>query len=91
MEITSTLIANVALLILPPIIIVLLFRLLLARHIRWATVVVAVVDLAVFQETLFYYESVWIAGFFLIVQLAAVGSVSHYLFKKHSAQNKQER
>ena len=48
MELTPTLILNLALLIVPPVAIVLVFRQWLARHIRWTVALTALCDVLLF-------------------------------------------
>ena len=57
MELTPTLILNLALLIVPPAVLVLVFRQWLARHIRWTVALTALCDVLLFWDELFYYES----------------------------------
>ena len=57
MELTPTLILNLALLIVPPVALVLVFRQWLARHIRWSVALTALCDVLLFWDELFYYES----------------------------------
>lgn len=83
MAITRTLILNAVLLCLPPIIVLGIFKFFFVRHIRWAAGVVALIDVAVFQAQLFYYESVWPVLFFLVIQLAITGLLSVRLYRKY--------
>ena len=48
MELTPTLILNLALLIVPPVALVLVFRQWLARHIRWTVALTALCDVLLF-------------------------------------------
>ena len=48
MELTPTLILNLALLIVPPVVLVLVFRQWLARHIRWTVALTALCDVLLF-------------------------------------------
>ena len=48
MELTPTLILNLALLIVPPAVLVLVFRQWLARHIRWTVALTALCDVLLF-------------------------------------------
>ena len=57
MELTPTLILNLALLIVPPVTLVLVFWQWLARHIRWVVALTALCDVLLFWDELFYYES----------------------------------
>ena len=83
MAITRTLILNAILLCLPPIIILGVFKFFFVRHIRWAAGVVVLIDVAVFQTQLFYYESIWLALFFLVIQLAITSLLSVWVYKKY--------
>ena len=83
MAITRTLILNAVLLCLPPIIILGVFKFFFVRHIRWAAGVVVLIDVAVFQTQLFYYESIWLALFFLVIQLAITSLLSVWIYKKY--------
>lgn len=83
MTITKTLILNAILLCLPPMIVLGVFKFFSVRHIRWAAGVVALINVAVFQTQLFYYESVWLALFFLVIQLAITDLLSVWLYKKY--------
>lgn len=83
MAITRTLILNAILLCLPPIIILGVFKFFFVRHIRWAAGVVVLIDVAVFQTQLFYYESIWLALFFLVIQLAITSLLSVWIYKKY--------
>lgn len=70
MEITKTLLINAACLLIPPVVVVLLLRHFFPRKIRWSAGVVALVDLVIFWTDIFYYESVWLTLFFVVIQLA---------------------
>lgn len=83
MAITKMLILNAILLCLPPIIVLGVFKFFFVRHIRWAAGVVVLIDVAVFQTQLFYYESIWLALFFLVIQLEITGLLSVWLYKKY--------
>ena len=83
MAITRTLILNVVLLCLPPIIVLGVFNFFFVRHIRWAAGIVALIDVAVFQAQLFYYESIWLVLFFLVNQMVITGLLSVWLYKKY--------
>lgn len=50
MELTPTLILNLALLIVPPVALVLVFRQWLARHIRWTVALTALCDVLLFWD-----------------------------------------
>ena len=71
------------LLCLPPMIILGVFKFFFVRHIRWAAGVVALIDVVIFQTQLFYYESIWLVLFFLVIQLAITGLLSVRLYKKY--------
>ncbi len=74
MELTPTLILNLALLIVPPVVLVLVFRQWLARHIRWTVALTALCDVLLFWDELFYYESFGLFAVLILVQLAATGA-----------------
>ena len=73
MELTPTLILNLALLIVPPVALVLVFRQWLARHIRWTVALTALCDVLLFCDELFYYESFGLFAVLILAQLAAIG------------------
>ncbi len=52
------------------------------RKIRWSAGVVALVDLVIFWTDIFYYESVWLTLFFVVIQLVMVWLISIRLYKK---------
>ena len=52
MELTPTLILNLVLLIVPPVTLVLVFRLWLARHILWTVALTALCDVPLFWDEL---------------------------------------
>ena len=52
MELTPTLILNLVLLIVPPAVLVLVFRQWLARHIRWTVALTALCDVPLFWDEL---------------------------------------
>ena len=79
MELTPTLILNLALLIVPPVALVLVFRQWLARHIRWTVALTALCDVLLFWDELFYYESF---GLLILVQLAATGAAAFRIYNK---------
>ena len=68
MELTPTLILNLALLIVPPVVLVLVFRQWLARHIRWSVALTALCDVLLFWDELFYYESFGLFAVLILVQ-----------------------
>ncbi len=55
MELTPALILNLALLIVPPVVLVLVFRQWLIRYIRWTVTLTALCDVLLFRDELFYY------------------------------------
>ena len=57
MELTPTLILNLALLIVPPVALVLVFRQWLARYVRWTVALTALCDILLFWDELFYVQS----------------------------------
>ena len=56
MEMTPTLILNLALLIVPPVALVLVFRQWLTQHIRWSVALTALCDVLLFWDELFWYS-----------------------------------
>lgn len=62
MELTPTLILNLVLLIIPPAVLVLVFRQWLARHIRWTVALTALCDVLLFWDELFYTQRT-VAGY----------------------------
>ena len=76
MELTPTLILNLALLIVPPVTLVLVFRQWLAWHIRWTVALTALWD------ELFYYESFGLFAVLILVQLAATGAAAFRIYNK---------
>ena len=82
MELTPTLILNLALLIVPPIALVLVFRQWLARHIRWTVALTALCDVLLFWDELFYYESFGLFAVLILVQLAATGTTVFRIYPK---------
>ena len=74
MELTPTLILNLALLIVPPVALVLVFRQWLARHIRWTVALTALCDVLLFWDELFYYESFGLFAVLVLVQLVVTGA-----------------
>ena len=82
MELTPTLILNLALLIVLPVALVLVFRQWLARHIRWAVALTALYDVLLFWDELFYYESFGLFAVLILVQLAATGAAAFHIYNK---------
>ena len=82
MELTPTLILNLALLIVPPVALVLVFRQWLARHIRWVVALTALCDVLLFWDELFYYESFGLFAVLILVQLAATGTTVFRIYPK---------
>ena len=82
MELTPTVILNLALLIVPPVALVLVFRQWLARHIRWAVALTALCDVPLFWDELFYYESFGLFAVLIQVQLAATGVAAFRIYCK---------
>ena len=78
MELTPTLILNLALLIVPPVALVLVQ----ARHIRWTVALTALCDVLLFWDELFYYESFGLFAVLLLVQLAATGAAAFRIYCK---------
>ena len=52
MELTPTLILNLTLLIVPPVVLVLVFRQWLARYVRWTVALTALCDILLFWDGL---------------------------------------
>ena len=77
MELTPTLILNLALLIVPPVALVLVFR-----HIRWTVALTALCDVLLFWDELFYYESFGLFAVLILVQLAATGAAAFHIYNK---------
>ena len=82
MELTPTLILNLALLIVPPVVLVLVFRQWLARHIRRTVTLTALCDVLLFWDELFYYESFGLFAVLILVQLAATGAAAFRIYNK---------
>lgn len=82
MELTPTLILNLALLIVLPVALVLVFRQWLARHIRWTVALTALCDVFLFWDELFYYESFGLFAVLILVQLAATGTTVFRIYPK---------
>ena len=74
MELTPTMILNLALLIVPPVALVLAFWQRLAQHIRWTVALTTLCDVLLFWDELFYYESFGLFAVLILVQLAATGA-----------------
>ena len=68
MEVTSTLILNLALLIATPVVLVLVFRQWLARHIRWTVALTALCDVLLFWDERFCYGSFGLFAVLILVQ-----------------------
>lgn len=71
-----------ALLIVPPVALVLVFRQWLARHIRWTVALTALCDVLLFWDELFYYESFGLFAVLILVQLAATGAAAFRFYYK---------
>ena len=82
MELTPTLILNLALLIVPPVALVLAFRQWLSRHIRWTVALTALCDVLLFWDELFYYESFGLFAVLILVQLVATGAAAFRFYYK---------
>ena len=82
MELTPTLILNLALLIVPPVVFVLVFRQWLTQHIRWTVALTALCDVLLFWNELFYYESFGLFAVLILVQLAATGAAAFRIYNK---------
>ena len=81
-KLTPTLILNLVLLIVPPVVLVLVFRQWLARHIRWTVALTALCDVLLFWDELFYYESFGLFAVLIQVQLAATGVAAFRIYCK---------
>ena len=82
MELTPALILNLVLLIVPPIVLVLMFRQWLAQHIHWTVALIALCDVLLFWDDLFYYESFGLFAVLILVQLAATGAAASRIYYK---------
>ena len=82
MELTPTMILNLALLIVPPVALVLVFRQWLAQHTRWTVALTALCDVLLFWDELFYYESFGLFAVLIQVQLAATGVAAFRIYYK---------
>lgn len=82
MELTPALILNLVLLIVPPIVLVLMFRQWLAQHIHWTVALIALCDVLLFWDELFYYESFGLFAVLILVQLAATGAAASRIYYK---------
>lgn len=71
MELPPTLSLNLALLIVPSVFLVLVFRQWLLRHICWTVALTALCNVLLFWDGLFYYESFALFAMLVLVQLAA--------------------
>ena len=83
MELTPTLILNLTLLIVPPVVLVLVFRQWLARYVRWTVALTALCDILLFWDELFYYESFGLFAMLILVLLAATGAAVFRIYPKH--------
>ena len=81
-KISEQKILNLALLIVPPVALVLVFRQWLARHIRWTVALTALCDVLLFWDELFYYESFGLFAVLILVQLAATGAAAFRIYNK---------
>ena len=82
MELPPTLILNLALLIVPPVALVLAFWQRLAQYIRWTVALTALCDVLLFWDELFYYESFGLFAVLILVQLAATGAAAFRIYNK---------
>ncbi len=82
MELTPTLILNLVLLIVPPVVLVLVFRQWLARYVRWTVALTALCDILLFWDELFYYESFGLFAMLILVLLAATGTTVFRIYPK---------
>ena len=84
MGLTPTLILNLALLIVPPVALVLGVPAMADQHIRWTVALTALCDVLLFWDELFYYESFGLFAVLILVQLVGHwrSSVPHLLQTK---------
>ena len=82
MELPPTLILTLTLLIVSPVVLVLVFRQWMARHIRWTVALTALCDVLLFWDELFYYESFDLFAVLILVQLAATGAAAFRIYNK---------
>ena len=82
MELTPTMILNLALLIVPSVALVLAFWQRLAQHIRWTVALTTLCDVLLFWDELFYYESFGLFAVLILVQLAATGTTVFRIYPK---------
>ena len=75
MELTPTLILNLALLIVPPVTLVLVFW-------QWVVALTALCDVLLFWDELFYYESFGLFAVLILVQLVATGAAAFRFYYK---------
>ena len=68
--------------IVPPVVLVLVFRQWLARQIRWTVALTALCDVLLFWDELFYYESFGLFAVLIQVQLAATGAAAFRFYYK---------
>ena len=82
MELTPTLILNLVLLIVPPVVLELVFWQWQAPHIRWTVALTALCDILLFWDELFYYESFGLFVVLILVQLTATGAAAFRIYQK---------
>lgn len=80
MELTPALILNLALLIVPPVVLILVFQQWLIQYIRWTVTLTALCDVLLFRDELFYYESFGLFAVLILVQLAATGAAAFHIY-----------
>ena len=88
--VTPTLILNLALLIVPPVALVLVFQQWLARHIRWTVALTALCDVFLFWNELFYYECFGLFAVLILVQLATTGAAAFRIYNKQRKNSSSE-
>ena len=76
------LILNLAMLVVPSVVFVLVFRQWLVQHIRWTVALTALCDVLLFWDELFYYESFGLFAVLILVQLAATGAAAFRIYNK---------
>ena len=82
MELTPTMILNLALLIVQPAVLSSVCRQWLAQHTRWTVALTALCDVLLFWDELFYYESFGLFAVLILVQLAATGAAAFRIYNK---------
>ena len=76
------LILNLAMLVVPSVVFVLVFRQWLVQHIRWTVALTALCDVLLFWDELFYYESFGLFAVLILVQLVTTSAVAFRIYNK---------